>query len=388
MGTKISIGTPNPSLELDAVADCIAGTQRATGEIPWCDGQKTDPWDHVEAAMGLGIGGYLEEARKAFEWSARMQHADGSWCAAYREGEPEDRTRDTNMSSYIAVGVFHHYLITRDVSFLRDMWPTVAAAIDFSLGLQAQGGEIYWAVSPMGEVDPMALLTGSSSVYMSVKCALSIADRLGYRKPAWHAALARLGEAIRKKPYLFNMTKSRYSMDWFYPILSGAITGPAAQERLDKSWKKFVVKGLGVRCVSDQPWVTIAETSELCLALSAMGNRELAEIVFNWIQDRRYDDGSYWCGFTFPDMVIWPEDRLAWTNAVVLMAADALYGITPAGQLFSHRAWQQASRRPAFSWPAGRARTAPAAEPVHEQESLRLDSGEAIVSRTAQAGSK
>ena len=99
-------------------------------------------------------------------------------------------------------------------------------------------------------------------------------------------------------------------MDWFYPILCGALTGPEAQKRIDKFWEKFVIKGQGVLCVSDQPWITVAETSELVLTLSAMGNQNLSEIVFNWIQDKRYEDGSYWSGFTFPEMIIWPNDKI------------------------------------------------------------------------------
>jgi len=128
-------------------------------------------------------------------------------------------------------------------------------------------------------------------------------------------------------------------MDWFYPILSGVFSGAEAQRRIESQWNKFVVMGMGVRCVSDEPWVTVAETSELSLTLTAMGNRKLSETVFNWIQDKRYEDGSYWCGVTFPDKIIWPEDKLTWTNAVVLMAADALYNLTPASQLFNHSFW-------------------------------------------------
>ena len=136
------------------------------------------------------------------------------------------------------------------------------------------------------------------------------------------------------------MTKSRFSMDWFYPVLCGTITGREAQARVESQWKKFVVQNVGVRCVSDQPWVTIAESSELVLALAAMGNDLLARIVFNWIGDHTFDDSTYWCGFTFPDLVIWPEEKITWTNAVVLMAADALYNLTPASRLFSHEHWR------------------------------------------------
>jgi len=338
--TSIRKSVSDLSINIDAVCSLIAKTQLPSGEIPWCEGQKTDPWDHIESAMGLSTGGYLFEARQAFEWSARMQLEDGCWYSAYMRGAPEDTTRDANLSSYIAVGVFHYYLITADVDFIERMWPTVSAAIDFALHLQTNEGEIHWAISPEGRVDPMALLTGSSSIYMSLKCALAIAQILGRPAPKWKKALIKLGDAIRYKPHLFNIAKSRYSMYWFYPILAGALTGTDAQKRIDRYWGKYMIEDRGVRCVSDEPWVTLAETSELIIALAAIGNRELAKIIFSWIADRRYDDGSYWCGFTFPEMIIWPEDKLTWTNAVTLMAADAIYDLTPAGRLFSHEFWR------------------------------------------------
>jgi hypothetical protein len=327
------------SVDIEALTQLILSHQRDSGEIPWCRGQKTDPWDHVESAIGLTIGGQYAAARRAYEWMRRGQLADGSWYAAYLDGRPDDRTRDANLSTYIAVGVYHYLLVTGDRSFAAAMWPTVRAAIDFALALQAPEGPIHWAISPEGRVDPMALLTGSSSVYMSLKCALRLADLLGAGQPHWAAALQRLGMALGRQPHLFNMAKSRFSMDWFYPVLSGAVTGDDARRRIDRYWKKFVVEGQGVRCVYDEPWVTIAETCELVLALAAMGNEELARIVFSWISSKRFDDDTYWCGFTFPDMVIWPEDKITWTNAVVLMALDALYHLTPASRMFRHDFW-------------------------------------------------
>lgn len=388
MGIKMSSSVKELAVALETVAVRIAETQRKTGEIPWCEGQKTDPWDHVEAAMGLSIGGYLSEARLAYDWMARMQRDDGSWYASYMAGVPEDKTLDTNMSSYIAVGVWHHFLITKDQSFLEAMWRTVSSALEFALTLQAPSGEIYWAISPLGKVDRMALLTGSSSVYMALKCGLAIAERLGVERPTWAEAMKKLRLAIQTKPHLFNMAKSRYSMDWFYPILSGALTGQQAQDRLDRYWKKFVVKGLGVRCVSDRPWVTVAETSEFALALTAMGNRELAEIVFGWIRDRTFEDGSYWCGFTFPDMVIWPEDKLAWTNAVVLMAADALYHITPASRLFNHIAWNGSALKSAIGVSRDQGMIRPSELIEGEQECLPLPSEETPTPGRVQARSK
>ena len=246
-------------------------SRETTGEIPWHEGGKTDPWDHVEAAIGLTIGGYYEEARKAFEWLASIQLEDGSWHSSYIDGIPEDLTKESNMSSYIAVGVFHHYLITQDRPFLEYIWPTVCAGIDYAVDLQAPGGEIYWARNYQGIKDPMALLTGCSSIFMSLKCALVLALLLGESRPTWQSALQRLGDALRYRPHLFDRTKARFSMDWFYPVLCGAVTGGEAKKRIDKFWNKFMVEGLGTRCVSDNPWVTVAETSELILTLAAMG---------------------------------------------------------------------------------------------------------------------
>ncbi len=339
LNSKTSRSKAYLPIDVDSVAALIAKTQKKSGEIPWCHRLKTDPWDHVEAAIGLCIGGYFEEARKAFEWMVKTQLRQGCWYSAYHEGTPIDRTLDANMSAYIAVGVYYYYLITGDTVLLKRMWKTVRKATDFAISLQAPGGEIHWAINPEGRIDPMALLTGSSSIYLSIKCALLIARQLGYTMTAWKNALKKLKTAIACRPYLFNMTKARFAMDWFYPILVGVLIGPEAQERIEKSWKKFVINGQGVRCVYDQDWITLAETSELSLTLAAMGNLTLAEIVFNWICDKRYEDGTYWCGFTYPDMIIWPEEKMTWTNAVVLMAADAIYNLTPASKLFTHRFW-------------------------------------------------
>lgn len=328
-------------IDVELMADFITGLQKADGEIPWSKGGKTDPWDHIESAMGLSVAGCYKEAKAAYAWLASTQFSDGSWWSATHEGVPLDNTKDSNVSSYIAVGMYHHFLMTGDVGFLRRLWPALKSGVNYAVGLQADTGEIHWARNGEGIIDRMALLTGSSSVYMSLKCAIAVAEILGKRSSDWITALGKLGEAIRHRPNLFNMMKSRYSMDWYYPVLCGAITGDEARKRIDRSWDKFVVPGWGVRCVSDRPWVTTAEASELVLALMAIGDHERAAIVFGWICDKSYDDGSYWMGVTFPDGVIWPEEKTSWTTAAVLLAHDALHAITPASRLFSHRFWER-----------------------------------------------
>ena len=103
-------------VDVEAITRIIAFTQRENGEIPWNPGAKTDPWDHVEAAIGLSIGGHFQKARKAYQWMADRQLTDGSWYSSYINSIPKDKTRESNMSSYLAVGLFHYYLMTGDTA--------------------------------------------------------------------------------------------------------------------------------------------------------------------------------------------------------------------------------------------------------------------------------
>ncbi len=327
------------TLNINSVVSLILTLQRKSGDIPWHRDGKTDPWDLVETIMGLNIGNKFDASLLAFEWLKNMQNRDGSWYSSYIKGKPEDKTCETHMAAYISVGLFHTWLISKDIGVLEHYWATMEKGINYAISLQTKTGEIFWAKSPEGKVDSMSLLTGSSSIFMSLKCALAIACILGRQQTSWERAFDKLGRSIRENIHNYNVSKSRYSMYWFYPILSGALTGDKAEKRVAKYWNKYVIEGQGVRCVSDQPWVTIAETSELVLALCGMGCIKKAGILFSWIQERIYEDKTYWCGYTYPDMVIWPEEKISWTNAVVLMAADALYSLTPASGLFNHNSW-------------------------------------------------
>jgi len=189
---------PSDVLNMDSVIGLILSLQRESGDIPWHTDGKTDPWDLVETIMGLNVGGEYAASYRAFEWLKEKQNDDGSWYSSYISGVPEDRTCETHMAAYIAVGLFHTWLINKDEQLLDQMWPTMEKAIDYAISLQVQGGEIYWAKSPEGKVDPMSLLTGSSSIYMSLKCAIAIARMMGKQKPEWETSFESLGTSIRE----------------------------------------------------------------------------------------------------------------------------------------------------------------------------------------------
>ncbi len=338
---NLSLSEEIKPVDVEKIAGFIVSMQKESGEIPWSVGGKTDPWDHIESAMGLSMAGLYPEAERAYQWLVANQLADGSWWSEIKDGEVINSTKETNFAAYIAVGVFHHYLITGNVEFLKYMWSSVSRGIQYAISMQAPGGEIYWARNSAGAIDKMSLLTGCSSIYMSIKCALEISRILGKKRPSWLTAKDSLGEAIKNRPDLFNMIKARYSMDWYYPVLCGAVSDEEAKKRIAKSWEKFVVPEWGVRCVSDRPWVTMAETAELVLTLAAIEDYSRAKTIFSWLGDKRFPDGSYWMGVTFPDSIIWPEEKTSWTAAAVLIAWDAINGITPAAKLFNHEYWQE-----------------------------------------------
>jgi len=298
----------------------IADVQASDGRIPWFPGGRTDPWDHVEAAMALDSGGHAGAARAAYEWLRRVQNPDGSWYREYEGDRVLEPVREANFSAYLAVGLLHHRLTTGDESFVDEMWPTLVQALDFVLGLQAPDGTIEWA--PGGEE---ALLTGCSSMFHSLRCALELARLRDEPQPDWELAATNLGHAILAHPDSF-APRDRYSMDWYYPVLGGVLRGPAAQERLAAEWDRFVVPGLGIRCVSDRPWVTGAETCELVLALCATGDHARASVLFADMQHLRDPDGSYWTGYVYPDDARWPEEKTTWTSAAVVLASAMLTG--------------------------------------------------------------
>jgi hypothetical protein len=315
----------------------IASQQLPSGLIPWFDGHHADPWDHIESAMALALTGHRDLARKALLWSAHHQRADGTWPMeiVLRDGREHvaDATADANQCAYLAVGVWHDWLLFGDRGVVRQLWPAVRAALDVVCDLQQSSGGISWARSPQGTVDPQTLLTSSACIVLSLRCGIALAELVGDPQPEWELALQRLAHAVAVHPDGF-ADRSRFSMDWYYPILGGAVQGRDAVALLTSRWSEFVVPGRGIRCVADRPWVTAAETCELVLTLDVLGDRVRGAQLLRDVQFCRDADGGYLTGWVWPEDVFWPEEKSTWTAGAVVLAVDALARHTPASGLF------------------------------------------------------
>ncbi len=333
--------SPLTSSEVTATGDWLAAQQKPTGEIPWTLGGKMDPWDHVHAAMGLTTVGRIDAARRAYAFMVDTQEEDGGFAAERRGGKVTRSTQESNHVAYIATGVWHAHCYAPDVSFLRSMWPTVERAIELVLSMQLPSGAIAWA-HKNGEVWKAPLLTGCSSIHGSLVCAIRIAERLGMERPHWRKSRERLARVLRHHPAVFTETDlpekpGRHSMDWYYPVLGGAVRDEAARKRLLDATlaPAFIEEGVGCRCVKDKPWYTIAETCELVLALDAAGLHERAAQVFSWTRWLRTESGAYWTGATYPAHEIFPEgEQTTWTAAAVLIANDTVNARTATSDFF------------------------------------------------------
>ncbi|MGI9597768.1 MAG: prenyltransferase [Acidimicrobiales bacterium] len=322
------------TIELRRTAETIAELQLPNGMIQWYPDGHADPWNHVETAMALAVAGFIHEAELGYQWLADVQLPNGGWHNYYLADGIEDAKIDSNCVAYFATGVWHHYLVTGDADFLERMWPTVNRAMQFVLQLQTPRGEVPWAMREDGSCWDYALLTGSSSIGHSLRCAASIANAMGHDRPRWTEARDRLVDVIANKPEAFE-PKERWAMDWYYPVLTGAIVGDDAKKRITDGWDKFVMEGKGVRCVSDEPWITAAETCECVMALLAVGEVDAAATLFDWAQRLRDDDGAYFTGLVFPEQIYFPDrERTSYTAAAVILAADAMYGRNPTSGLF------------------------------------------------------
>ena len=131
------------------------------------------------------------------------------------------------------------------------------------------------------------------------RCGARLGAASGHRRPRWNHAAEQMIVAIVERPDAFE-PKQRWAMDWYYPVLCGrprCERGQGAPRR----WLGDVRHGrLGVRCVSDEPWVTASETAECAIAFATIGDTDTAADLLRWTRTHRRPDGSYWTGHRLP----------------------------------------------------------------------------------------
>ena len=185
------------------------------------------------------------------------------------------------------------------------------------------------------EVEPFVTREGDRPAGFYWEIWEDVAAEMGVERDHWAESRDRLVNLIANHPDAFE-PKERWAMDWYYPVLTGAVTGDDASKHMAEGWERFAMPGKGIRCVSDRPWVTAAETCECVIAHLAAGEDSTALTLFTWAQSLRDRDGRYFTGMVFPELVHFPDnERSTYTAAAVILAADALEGVNPTSGLFT-----------------------------------------------------
>ena len=143
----------------------------------------------------------------------------------------EEAKLDTNVCAYIATGVWHHWLCTGDRGFVDHLWPTVERALDWVLSMRRADGTVAVGVaadddrrgttpcSPARRASPHALRCGAQPRPPSS------ASRGPTGSPPPTCCAERRSPT---DPDAFE-PKDRWAMDWYYPVLTGALTGERGQ---------------------------------------------------------------------------------------------------------------------------------------------------------------
>lgn len=319
--------TPGKDIFL-RIAQSIKTNQLDSGAIPSNADLSHDPWDHIEAIMGLNFLNDKESSDLAFKWLKNNQNKDGSWYAKYSNNDPIELNKPTHFGPYISVAALHYYKIFSDKDKLLELWETIDSAIDFSLNLQGSNGTIPWSVDKNNQIENDFLLTGASSILKSLECAIAISKILDLdSNKKWTKAYKLLAYAIKNPKGLFDKTidRSRFSMDWYYPIISGVLSDSEKDKYIKKIYKDFYIEGIGVKCVVEEPWVTVAETSEFIVSLVISNEIEEAKKLLIEVMNISDLNDIPYMGWQYEENIFWPEEKPSWTAAALILAADSIY---------------------------------------------------------------
>ena len=316
----------------------IKSIQYKSGAIPSNEDGTHDPWDHIESIMGLNIYKDIEASKSAFNWLTHHQNSDGSWYAKYYKTDAIEKNKPTHFSPYIAVAALHFFRIFKDVNFLQSIWSSIELAVNFSVELQQDNGTIPWSINNNSQIENDYLLTGCSSILKSIECGIALSKILNETEniEKWKKAHLLLSNAIQEPDGKFDLIKDRkrFSMDWYYPILSGCLKQDEKSHYINKIFKDFYLDGIGIKCVIEEPWVTVAETSEFILALMCAGYDDEAKRLLFDVLNISDEDGIPFMGWQYEQNIFWPEEKPSWTAAALMLSADCVFDYSDASDLF------------------------------------------------------
>jgi hypothetical protein len=293
---------------LSKAKDWIIHNQKEDGRIVWDEKGKCDPWDHCECLIALALYEEWDSFNLGVDWFFNNLNEDGLIHPEFKNITVTHKHFESHHAPYIILPLMQAVLMGRDDLITPNIKSKINIIFDQLDNFKDSDGYYSWAKDSNGLSDN-SLITASMSIFLSLK-ALNNSTNIKFNQNLWYSKFNRDG-----------IDRSRFSMDFYYPYMC-AIKND--KNTFYNDLKDFYVEGLGVKCVKEEPWVTIAESCECIIALLVLGDFETAEKIFNDILQFKNDDGIFPTGYQYKMEIFWPEENSTWTNAAVIIAAHAL----------------------------------------------------------------
>jgi len=289
--------------------DWIIYNQKDDGRITWDEKGKCDPWDHCECLIALALFEEWDPFIKGVDWFFNTLSQDGLIYPEFQNNKITHNHFESHHAPYIILPLMQAVLMGRGDLITSDIKSKIKIIFDQLDRFRDTDGYYNWARDKNGLCDN-SLITASMSIFLSLK-ALNNSSKIKFDQKLWSSKFNRDG-----------IDRSRFSMDFYYPYMCGVKNN---KNVFHNSLKDFYVEGLGVKCVKEEPWVTIAESCECIIALLVLGDIETAKKIFNNILQFKNDNGIFPTGYQYKMDIFWPEENSTWTNAAVIIAAHALF---------------------------------------------------------------
>lgn len=309
--------------DLLSAKNWILANQNTEGAILWDQKGKWDNWDHCECLIALAIYEEWEAFNKGINFSLKKLDEKGLVRSEYINGLVSKDFSEAHHASYIFLPLLQKYLIDNDVDYLKKFRTEIHKIYGALKNFKNGDGFYYWAFDDNGYSDN-SLITATCSIELSRRAYNKICEIIGDTSYADSSAAITQDMLKSKRFNRDGIDRSRFSMDAYYPLLCNC----GDKKEATKVLQKFYVEGRGVKCVVEEPWVTMAESSECVIALYKIGMRAEAEKIFKEILQYKNTAGYFPTGYQYDLDVFWPEENSTWTNAAIIMAADCLYDIS------------------------------------------------------------
>jgi oligosaccharide amylase len=160
------------------------------------------PRDAVYLAWALDRCGYHEEARKFYRWCKRTQMHDGLWYQNhYTDGRRHWAGIQVDQVASVIWGAWQHFDLTRDRSFLVEMWPTLQRAANYLIARTDPKVKLVYSEQDLWEETGGFLTYTNASAVAGFQAAANAAREVGQETEAarWRAAADNLKRAVYDK---------------------------------------------------------------------------------------------------------------------------------------------------------------------------------------------